>query len=233
MLKIGNNDIGKVYLGSNKIGKAYLGSDLVYESGSTPAPVFHTRLIFDGTAYIDTDILFPEDGSIRIYLGYETEKKSQVLFNAGGRVYATLNSNTNTTSRAFSFAYDSSTALISGTTRTLAWTTNVYSLFLTPKRGGIGNNSTTFTKGSSRPTTGIVLGQNAAHSNTPFTGAMAYVRIYGSDAQNATSYSDLGNYTPLYTLRPCTYLGEPGMWCEETSTFYGNSAGARQLSVAD
>ena len=201
---------------------------------SAPAPVFHTRLVFDGTAYIDTDILFPEDGSIRIPLGYEAEKKSQVLFNAGGRVYATLNSNTNNTSRAFSFAYDSGTAQISGTTRTLAWTYNAYSLFLTPKRGGVGSNSNTLTKGSSRPTTGIVFGQNHSHTNVPFTGAInGWVRIYGSDAQNVTSYSGFDSYTPIYTLRPCTYLGEAGLWCVETSTFYGNTAGAGTLSVAD
>lgn len=207
---------------------------MMVAGNSAPAPVFHTRLYFDGTAYIDTDILFPENGSIRIPLGYETEKKSQVIFNAGGRVYATLNSNTNTTSRAFSFAYDSSSALISGTTRTLAWTNNAYTLFLTPKRGGIGSNSNTFTKGSSRPTTGIVFGQNAAHTNVPFTGAInGIVRIYDSDAQNATSASDLDNYTPLYRLRPCVYLGEAGLWCVETSTFYGNTAGSGTLTCGD
>lgn len=200
----------------------------------TPQPEFHTRLFFDGTAYIDTDILMPEDGSIRIPLGYETGKKSQVLFNAGGRVYATLNSNTNATNRAFSFAYDASSPQISGTTIACAWATSAYSVFLTPKRGGYGGNSATFTKGSSRPATGFVFGQNAAHTNVPFTGAInGWIRIYGSDAQNATSYSDLANYTPVYTLRPCTYNGEAGLWCVQTSTFYGNTAGAGTLTCGD
>lgn len=201
---------------------------------TAPAPVFHSKLIFDGVAYIDTDLLIPENGSIRAPFGYETEKKSQVLFNAGGRVYATLNSNTNTTSRAFSAAYDSGTALVSGTTLTLGWTNNAYSFFLTPKRVGFGTTSKTFTKGSSRPTTGLVIGQNHAHTNVPFTGLLnGWFRIYGDDAQNVTQYSDLNNYTPVYTLRPCTYLGEAGLWCVETGVFYGNSAGAGQLSVED
>lgn len=33
MLKLGNNNIGKVFLGSNEIGKAYLGSNLVFQKG--------------------------------------------------------------------------------------------------------------------------------------------------------------------------------------------------------
>lgn len=207
---------------------------MMVAGNSTPAPVFHSKLVFDGTAYIDTDILIPEDGTIRGPFGFEAEKKAQVLFNAGSRIYAMLNSNTNTTNRYFTVSYDSSSALISGTTRSLAWSYNTYSLFLTPKRFGIGTTSYTFTKGSSRPASGLVIGQNALHTNTPFTGTLnGWLRIYGSDAQNVTQYSDLDNYTPVYTLRPCTYNGEAGLWCVQTSTFYGNSAGSGTLTCAD
>lgn len=201
---------------------------------SAPAPVFHTRLFFDGTAYIDTDVVIPEDGTIRIPVGYETEKKAQVIVNAGGKIFLNLGGSTNTTNRAFLAAYDTSSPQVSGTTRTLAWTYNAYSMFLTPKRFGIGSTTTNITKGTSHPTTGIVFGQNAAHTNTPFTGAInGFVRIYGSDAQNATSYSDLDNYTPVATFRPCTYNGEAGLWCVQTSTFYGNTAGAGTLTCGD
>jgi hypothetical protein len=76
------------------------------------------------------------------------------------------------------------------------------------------------------------LGDNASHSaGGKYTGRMSVFRIYGSDAQNATTYFELDNYPTLYTLRPCTCDGEAGMWCVETSTFYGNSAGAGTLSV--
>jgi len=202
--------------------------------GAAPAPVFHTRLVFDGTAYIDTDIQIPENGSVRATLGWETTKGLQALFNAGGRVYALLNNSTDATRRYFTAAYDSGTALISGTTMYLGWTNTSYGFFLTPKRVGYGTSSKTFTKGSSRPESGLVIGNNAAHTSTPFTGKVgSIIRIYGSDAQDVTSYSGFESYTPVYRLRPCTYLGEAGLWCVETSTFYGNTAGAGTLSVED
>lgn len=200
---------------------------------TAPSPIFHTWLVFDGTAYIDTDILIPENGSVRVILGYETTQGLQALFNAGGRVYALLNNSTDTTRRYFTVSYDSGSSLISGTTFDLLWTFNTYSFFLTPNLAGIGDVTYPFTKGSSRPESGLVIGQNYNHTSTAFTGRCAMYRIYGSDAQNATTYSDLGNYTPVYRLRPCTYLGEAGLWCVETSTFYGNSNSSGTLSVAD
>ena len=81
MIKLGNNSIGKIYLGSNAIGKAYLGSNLVYQSGSPtppgPSPVFYDYLKFDCTAFIETDIQIPENGSIRAGLGSESQKIKQ------------------------------------------------------------------------------------------------------------------------------------------------------------
>lgn len=200
---------------------------------TAPSPIFHTRLVFDGVAYIDTDILIPENGSVRCIFGWETTKGLQALFNASQRVYALLNNSTNATNRYFTAAYDSSSSLVSGTTFACAWSNNSYSFFLTPKRIGIGGGSTTFTKGSSRPTTGLVIGQNAGHTSTAFTGKMASMRIYGSDAQNVTQDSGFSSYTPVYWLRPCTYLGEAGLWCVETGTFYGNSNSSGTLSVED
>lgn len=57
MIKLGNNNIGKIYLGSNAIGKAYLGSNLVYQSGS-PQPTTAISYIRGGGdgSYIDTGI---------------------------------------------------------------------------------------------------------------------------------------------------------------------------------
>lgn len=60
MIKLGNNNIGKIYLGTNAIGKAYLGSNLVYQSGVAPGPqpttiVPYIRGGADGS-YIDTGI---------------------------------------------------------------------------------------------------------------------------------------------------------------------------------
>lgn len=201
---------------------------------TAPAPIFHSRLIFDGTAYIDTDIQIPENGSVRCIFGWETTKGMQALFNAGGRVYALLNTTTNTNNRYFTVAYDSGSSLVSGNTFYIAWTNQSYSFFLTPHLVGIGTKTASFTKGSSRPESGLVIGNNAAHTSTPFTGKQGGIlRIYGSDAQNVTQDSDFSAFTPVYRLRPCTYLGEAGLWCVETGVFYGNSAGAGQLSVED
>ena len=84
------------------------------------------------------------------------------------------------------------------------------------------------TKGTATPALGLDIGTADA---TAFSGYMETIRVFGSDAKNVTSVSELNNYTPVYTLKPCTYNGEAGLWCEETSTFYGNTAGAGTLTV--
>lgn len=57
MIKLGNSDIGKMYLGSTAIGKAYLGSNLVFQQGGGVQPVMvpYIRGGADGS-YIDTGI---------------------------------------------------------------------------------------------------------------------------------------------------------------------------------
>lgn len=238
MIKLGTNSIGQIYLGSNSIGKAYLGSNLVYQKGSSPTPptpvepIFYDRLVFDGTAYIDTDIV-PIDGwSFKVLLGLEETKAAQMVFLAPasdstyfGMIYASSTSSTNRAIRV----YYGSTAQGSGS---LAFSTTRYNFFLTPYRYGWGSTvSSTYTKGSGTATGGITIGQHPGHTGQAFTGAMETFYIYGSDASGCTKAADFGSYTPLYTLRPCTYNGEAGYWCVETSTFYGNTAGAGTLSV--
>lgn len=237
-MKFGNTQIGGMSLGSIRIGGAKLGNTLVYQAGSptppTPViePVFYDRLIFDGTAYIDTDIIPPADCSFRCRFGNETLKARQSVFFAkagSDSLGMQYSSSTTTTSRAIAVYYNASST--SGS-KTLAFSTATYMFFLTPKRFGWSSNAYTITKGSSTPDQVLVLGSANSHSGQAYTGSMEIFRIYGSDAQNATTASDLyDNYTPLYTLRPCTYNGEPGMWCVETSKFYGNTAGAGALSV--
>ena len=230
-MKFGNITIGGMSLGSTKIGGAKLGNTLVYQAGSPtppgPTPVFYDFLIFDGTAYIDTDIVPDANASFRVNLGDETLKAAQRLFGipTGSGAYTTISysNSTTTTNRAFTVYYGSSSSLSSN--RTLAFSAGRYSLFLTPKRFGWGNNAFTITKGSGSPSGGLVIGSNSSHSGQPYTGKIRGFIVYGSDAQNATDASDLyNNYT-------CTYNGEVGLWCLETSKFYGNSAGAGSLSV--
>ena len=199
----------------------------------TPTPVFYDRLVFDGTAYIDTDIVPGADASFRIAgVGYESEKAAQRVFatRAGDSASTGMfyGSGTTTTNRSVSVVYGSSSTLL---TKTIAFSTSAYSFFLTPNRMGYGNTAYAITKGSAEPTGGLVIGYNASHSGQAYTGRMGIFRIYGSDAQNVTTYSGFDSYTAVYTLRPCTYNGEAGLWCVETSTFYGNSAESGTLTV--
>ena len=210
---------------------------MISAAGSTPpgtTPVFYDRLVFDGTAYIDTDIVPPDMSTFIVRLGNETVKAAQRGFSFGGTnsTYygAQLSSSTTSTNRVFQIYYGSSSSVSSN--RSLAFSNANYSFFLTPHRFGFGNTGYAITKGSGVPSSGVSLGTNAGHSGQPYTGTMGAFRIYGSDAQNATTFSEIEtNYTPIITLRPCTYGGVPGMWCVETSTFYGNTAGAGNLSV--
>lgn len=196
-------------------------------------PVFYDYLIFDGTAYVEIDdITPPTDFSIRVNLGEETVKAAQRLIWVNGDTTgfgAIYGSATTSTNRYFSVYYGASSAV--STDKKLAFSNDSFGFFLTPKRFGYGNTAYTITKGTSTPNGGVFLGTNAAKSGQPYTGRMGVIRIYGSDAQNVTSYADLNNYTSVFTFRPCTYNGEAGIWCEETSTFYGNTAGAGTLSV--
>lgn len=209
---------------------------MIAAGGGSPVPptptgvVFYDRLVFDSTAHIQTDIFIPEDGVIRVTLGGETRKAAQGLFrqvNSGGTsvIAVWYGSATTTTTRKIACRYRTTT---SSSTKDLAFSYTRFSLFLTPYKLGIGDSTMNITKGTATPALGLDIGTADA---TAFSGYMEVFRVYGDDAKNATSASELLNYTPVYTLKPCTYNGEAGLWCEETSTFYGNTAGAGTLTV--
>ena len=198
----------------------------------TPTPVFYDRLVFDGTAYIETDLIPPTDASFLVRLGNETLKATQRGFNCptpNGVIGMNYANGTTSTTRYFNVYYGQSSAV--STSRYLAFSTASYYFFLTPSHFGWGSTSYSITRGAENPSGHLSLGSNNSHTGQPYTGRMGIFKIYGSDAQNVTNTSDFANYTPVYTLRPCTYNGEAGMWCVETSTFYGNTAGAGTLSV--
>ena len=202
----------------------------------TPTLVFYDRLVFDGTAYIDTDIVPDAEASYRMMFGDETLKASQTLFTVPAenstRIGLVYGSSTTSTRRAFSVYYGASGAVRSD--QTMLFSAARYTMMLTPLKVQFGQNGTaqSITKGSNAPSGPLIFGQNATHSGTAYTGSMGNQRVYGPDAKNATSYTDLlNNYTPTHTLRPCTYNGEAGFWCVETSKFYGNSASSGTLSV--
>ena len=200
-----------------------------------PAPVFYTYLKFDGTAYIDTDITPGGNDSYRVYLGDESVKASQTIFivpASSYRIGVIYGSATTSIERNFSIYYGASSAVSTG--KKLAFSYAKYGFFITPNGFGYGTTFNSFTKGNTGPSGPLVLGNNANHdASRLYTGTMGTFYIYGSDAQNCQTNSAFDNYTPTHTLRPCTYNGEAGLWCVETSTFYGNSAGAGTLSVSN
>lgn len=241
MSYLGTNSIGKIYLGGTQISKAYLGDQLVYQYGSGPTPppvvtpVFYNYLYFDGTAYIQTTYVLPANCSIRVGLGGETNKTAQQVLGAsgtnGGYIAVYYGGGTNSTNRQVVVNYDSSSYV---KTKNLAWSYTSFAFFLTPNRMGWGNSTNTFTKGSLHPDGGLYFGVHSPQSTSAkFSGRMGQIRIYGSDASGVTTDAGFNNYTPVATFRPCTYNGVAGLWYEEGSTFFGNSAGSGTLTASD
>lgn len=205
----------------------------------TPAPEFHSRLVFDGLALISTNVTIPENGSVTCTFSRETSSSAQGLFSTvnsstNGMIRAIIGTQSTSTNRVFRFMYNSISAL-NGTTgngNTLSWSYNTYTLFITPKGAGFGDKFSSYTKGTLTADGTIDIGRGNTNMQF-FTGQMATFRVYGSDAQNCQSYTAFGNYTPVATLYPCLYQGEAGLWHYEQGIFYGNTAGAGTLSVAD
>lgn len=202
----------------------------------TPQPVFYDRLVFDGTAWIHTDLFIPTDGSIAFAgVGYEAQKVGQHILKLTSGTGAMRTAfyetgNTSNTYRVLAWRYaDSSNQRTYNTT----WSGSpAVNLWMTPFLAGAGNSSAAITAGSDYPVNSMDIGgPSTSSSQICFTGRAGILRIFDDTAKNAANWSELIAFTPVYTLKPCTYLGEAGLWCVETSTFYGNSAGAGQLSV--
>ena len=105
-------------------------------------PVFYDYIYFDGTAYIDTTVTIPANGSLRVSLGMETSKTAQQVFIAegtnGGYIGMFIGGGSNTTRRQVVPLYDSTSYLASN--RYLNWTYTTYGFFMTPSRSGWGNS---------------------------------------------------------------------------------------------
>lgn len=234
MIYLGDDKIGKIYLGEDKIGKIYLGSNLVYQSGPPPAPEFYDKLVFDGTAYIDTGIIPTYDGAIVSVLGGETKKGQQNIFitpgyggSVGGyRLYWGGNTNAN---RRQPIGFYQTNSYLFNSPNITNW--NELRFALGAKGLMYNNNIITYNKGSLAANSTLLIGGVAGSSLSAFSGYMRTFYFYGSDTANVTSYADFQNYTPIYTLRPCLYGGKAGFWCVETDTFRGNSAESGTLTV--
>ena len=197
--------------------------------GPVIEPVFYDKLVFDGVAHIDTDYVLPEMCSVRVNLGGETNKAAQRVFRAStnGLIQMHYDSNTTSDTRSVTVYYDSTT--VSGR-QTRGFSQSLY-FWMTPSYFGWGNTAHPLTRGSSHPTGVLQIG--GWNSGNPYSGWMSTFRVWGSNAQNATSAYDLDNYSSVASFRPCTYNGEAGLWYVEGNKFFGNTAGAGTLTVAN
>ena len=202
---------------------------MMSQGGQALAPVFYDRLIFDGASGIETDIVLPENCSIRVVIRDEAQKKAQGVFSAGnstdGYIRLYYGSGTSSSVRKMAICYDSSSYI---GFKDLNFTNSSYAFYMTPNGYGWGSTFYSYTKGNLHPSTPLFLGTMSASQR--FTGKMQTFYIYGSDAANNRS-SDFSNYTPIATLRPCTYNGQAGMWYVEGSKFFGKTVGDGTLSV--
>ena len=145
---------------------------LVLSSGPPPTPEFYDKLVFDGTAYITTDIVPAANSSFAAYLGGETYVGLQVVFGmatGSTNIRVFLNSNTTETTRQFSAYYASSSA--SAANKSVAFSVSRYAMCLTPRRFIVYGSSGTFTGGSTAPTTPITIGNNQAGSAHSYSGS--------------------------------------------------------------
>lgn len=202
---------------------------MMSQDGQVITPVFYDRLVFDGNCSIETDIVLPENCSIRVSIRDEAQKKAQGVFSAGnstdGYIRLYYGGGTNSTKRNMVVCYDSSSYIAY---KDLNFTSASYAFYMTPNGYGWGNLFYPYTKGNLHPSVPLVLGSSS--SGQKFTGKMQTFYVYGSDAAGNQS-SNFGAYTPVITLRPCTYNGQAGMWYVEGSKFFGKTSGDGTLSV--
>lgn len=130
MIKLGTNNIGKIYFGNNSIGKAYLGSNLVFQKGGSPTPpgpqpqpilpAGFTELAYvatNGAAWIDTGIAGATDLEITVvfYVGTysqyspiygnyidESHKCNRAILNTSSSLYVAGGDNSATSVSDFS-----------------------------------------------------------------------------------------------------------------------------------
>ena len=218
---------------------------MMMAGGSTPPPpfppapagvTFYRKLVFDGTAYIDTGITPTNGDCFKVKLGGETLIGPQNVFmapttNSSNFLGMRYGANTTSARRIPVINYASTNK--NGNQRAIYWATTEFTFFLTKTTFGWDSDYWAISGGSNAINDVLVLGSQPDHTGQQYTGFMGTFYIYDSDAKGAQSADAFDNYTPKYTLWPCTYNGEAGFWCLENNTFYGNTAGAGTLSVSN
>lgn len=229
MIKLGNNNIGKVYLGATQIGKAYLGNNLVYTNGPgiPDGPVDWIKS--DGVAYINSGITGAAPISV----------STKVLFASGdyailgskassgeGRLYPVAGYGQGdpfTISMGYDYYWNignigpavvNKTPVLVHATYTSG--ANGQVVFYKPEtddkfirytHGSTANVSTSQYMG--------IMGYNVGGDWRPVAEGtkLYYLRIYGDKNFNTLTFDGI----------PYKYNGEYGLWDNVTNTFFGNA----------
>ena len=192
-------------------------------AGGADLPVFVTSIRESGarTGYIATGYTPPDLSSYAVNFGRE-----QTPSGFGGYIFWIYNSQNDgrtsfgiggastTTWRQALVRYNSNTNVINNGQWMNRTTYPTGNLWVTPSRYGMGGSvSGTFTRGNLYPGAELFLGKDPSIATAnSYDGIYATFYVFGTDAQNETSYSGLLTHTPLATFRPCIYRGVVTMW---------------------
>ena len=232
MIKLGSDNIGKIYLGDSKIGKAYLGSDLVYQSSGTPeipdGPV--DWISTDGLAYINSGITgeYPKSFSMKaLFPPAETAIAGSRGSSGENRFLPAAGYGTNE-SYSLGMGYDyywSVGDITSAVANKIPML--IHTAFTPGSNGGqlvfyrseADNKFTLYSHGS---TAGIntgypmcILGYNS--------GGNKFASAKGTRLYYFRIYSDWGLSTIQFDGVPYKYNGQFGLWDNVTNTFFGNA----------
>ena len=242
MIKLGSNNIGKIFLGSNPIGKSYLGSNLIFDKGATP-PGSYTLVDYietDGVAYIDTGIpgITPKSAELNVVPVIPESANNYIMGcrkDSGNTRFVFLLVNANGHA---GYAYAGN--IYNGTDTGINCSTSATNKTLMLVRCSLTNNSQYFgikEAGESSYTTKhttlagtitsnsynfFVFGSNNYGTATP---AKEGTRIQHVKIWSEADYSGL-----LFNGEACYYNGEYGLWDHVSNSFFGNAANSGAFS---
>lgn len=175
----------------------------------------------DGTAWINTDYMLPENAVIYVSTMWGGYGSNKAIVGTDATWIRQISS---AGSERFGWKYN-------GGSEVQKNAGNFYNpsaelgLYITPSRGGGRSSSlVSITKGSSSSTTPLCImesypGSGMKHWNFP----IGTVYVYDSSAAGVTTGNQLAQYTPIASFIPCTYGFKAGMYYVEEDRFCGNS----------
>ena len=239
---LSSNDGDTLITGTNTIIVTYQSQTGSVSVTAVAAPVFFSKINLQGGAYIETDIMLPENFSMILVCDNANTGSTQGygIIGCSGATSGRFELNRNSLGNNFSKNYyyygtDNYTGSLQlNTTDYPSWTP-----WMTPNKYGNGGATKTYTKGAGTPNGVLVVGktshankyQGFFYASSSLNGGC--IKILGDYAQNAAGYEDLVSMAALYTLKPCVYNNEHGLWCLENNKFYGNTASVGTITCSN